>query len=470
MRDELPEKIVRIIHRNVEPPGRGRKALIYLSPIDTVAPLSVLAARRLLFAQSLEKLLRASGYGVQCRSLFADEDASVHALTVSIWLRYLELCGEAAPYLAGCYQGDYIFDFAATLHRHHAERWRVSAEEVAQFLSQPDTSPERLYDQLKSWIGEEALNTLTPIGLQSLAGDIRNDLRELDISLEHWPRTSELMRNAELASFFAHLTEHGMARTEGETVSLHAPGLPDAVLQNESRPTPLAALLVDFGSAANRAGEQDLLIYVCGSDDSSSSQPVLQCAQRLWNKAVTIKSVAPVHVGDGEELLSTSPLEEDFVSFREARQTVGLRNLRERCAAAPGNEMLTVDLAQAASDEVQNLSGILQPATSEPINTESLSSALQALSAQRCEDAEAMLQAISEFPAVQRQVLQTLEPAQLAQYHRKLCEKFLSYYNKHQLMVRDATRLRETIESQNQAESTVFGAMSAALRRLAECF
>ena len=59
---------------------------------------------------SQEEALKAS------RDYFKGDD-----LAASVWLRYLELCGEAFDFPANGYQGDYVWDIAASLHRQRGE-------------------------------------------------------------------------------------------------------------------------------------------------------------------------------------------------------------------------------------------------------------------------------------------------------------------------------------------------------------
>ena len=59
-----------------------------------------------------------------------DAGRQMDILATSVWLRYLELCGEAFEFPSNGYKGDYVWDIAATLHREHADAYRVEAAQV----------------------------------------------------------------------------------------------------------------------------------------------------------------------------------------------------------------------------------------------------------------------------------------------------------------------------------------------------
>ena len=157
----LIETAVQVIHQGftVAAPGSGGCAAIYITPIDAVSPLTVPEAQRLLWAKALAGLLTTSGFHVRCYSLFGDHAEPVKNLAVSVWLRYLELCGIEVPYFEGCYQGDYIYDFAATVHRTYGERWRIDATAIEALGERPQPL-NALFEHMRYCFGKEAAVTL----------------------------------------------------------------------------------------------------------------------------------------------------------------------------------------------------------------------------------------------------------------------------------------------------------------------
>jgi hypothetical protein len=133
----------------------------------------------------------------------------------------------------------------------------------------------------------------------------------------------------------------------------------------------------------------------------------------------------------------TSPLAEDFVSFREARQTTGLRNLQWLFAEHQSSESVEIELSKDIDDLCfQQCSRIaLDPwlqSMSHDVNQ--WATALNVQDESRRQQIESFLQVITEFRDIVNNTAQRLEPALLVNYYRNLCERFLVYYNNHELI------------------------------------
>ena len=418
--------------------GAGKRASIYISPIDAVAPLTVPEARRLLYSKALNALLTEMGYEVQCHSLFADYEQPVKSLTVSIWLRYLELCGENLAYPEDCYQGDYIFDFAATVHRTYSNLWHVAAKDVEELLSQVHSCAD-LYPQIQEWLGDEAVLTIRQIGVHGISGDIRSDLQEISVDFESWPRASALLR--------AGIATEAMNRFEA--IGLHNDnGYRDIklsekrtlMMENQAGLTPLAIQLSHFLSLLDKEGaDSDLNIVIYDIDESETVKQLLHGIQLLGYPVASFieKPMSSPQLLEMGEIVHTSPLAEDFVSFREVRQTMGLTNVQWLFAIHKSNVSVQIDLSKEHADVIiQQCRGVAEDSSHQNIigDLTQCTNALDELTPSQRKQAESILQIISEFQDVARQTRQYLEPALLVNYYRNLCESFLSYYNNHELI------------------------------------
>lgn len=465
MTDKSIDEAVRIINAGFSLPvhADGKRAVVYLLPIDAASPLSVPDARRLLFARSVATLLIQFGYDVRYHCVFAGYDEVVNNLTVSIWLRYLELCGEQVPYVKACYQGDYIFDFAAAVHRTYGDRWRVTADELAGGLPPERASAEVLFQQMRIRLGDEALSTIKEIGLRNIHRDIANDLREIGVDFDQWPGDNVLADWQAPADCFPRLAENSLLQAEGSALYLILPDTPKTLLQSETGPTPFALQLSDFLSLFKEAGGGgDLTLCIYDIECEDRLENFLKCVQSLGQSIpIKLKPICPPRLFELGELVHTSPLAEDYVSFREARQTIGLQNVLRIFTVHQSAEAVSVDLAKANNVEFMDCNDILQNTSFDNRNCvaiDKLQTALKALSEPRRQLARSFFQRIAEYPAIAEQAKQTLEPALIVNYYRKLCETSFSYYNNHQLRGSDL----------NQGEKTVFTTMATALHRLAK--
>jgi arginyl-tRNA synthetase len=448
--------------------GAGKRALIYIAPIDAVSPLTVPEARRLVFAKSLTELLTACEYEVYCHSLFADDHEALNRLTVSIWLRYLELCGEEGPYPEGCYQGDYIFDFAATVHRTHGNRWQVAAGEVAEAQSQDQTAMDSLIKSMRIWLGEAAVTTITQIGRQSIAGDITNDLREISIGFDGWSSASELVSEAIVADCLQRLDAHGAVLREGNNAYLNLAGMPNELLQTQNGPTPFATQLSDYLMVLDRDGkDSDLNIFINDNESEIPLSLLQQCAHALGyaNLSWVKKAISQPQLLEMGELVSHSPLAEDFVSLRETRQTIGWQNLQWFLLSHQSSETMSIDLSGVADLQMQKCNGMLQETASlarSELSVSAVEVALKALNPSQRQSAELFFEIVADYPTMVDQARQTLEPALLIHYYRKLCETVFSYYNNRQIKISDIQ------QDESNPIRPISIVMATALQRLAE--
>ena len=104
--------------------GDGKRIQVEFVSANPTGPLHVGHGRGAAYGAAVADLLEAIGYSVHREYYVNDAGRQMDILAASVYLRYLELCGEEIPFPANGYQGDYVWDIAATLHREHGEQWR----------------------------------------------------------------------------------------------------------------------------------------------------------------------------------------------------------------------------------------------------------------------------------------------------------------------------------------------------------
>jgi arginyl-tRNA synthetase len=117
------------------PKGKGKVMVEFVSANPT-GPLHVGHGRGAAFGDSIANILDAAGWTVQREYYINDAGRQVDVLAVSVWLRYLELCGEAVRMPARGYPGDYVKATAAKLREKSGDSLRRAAIEV--FTGLPD--------------------------------------------------------------------------------------------------------------------------------------------------------------------------------------------------------------------------------------------------------------------------------------------------------------------------------------------
>jgi arginyl-tRNA synthetase len=101
--------------------GAGRRTLVEFVSANPTGPLHVGHGRHAAFGATVANLLEADGWRVHREYYVNDAGRQMDILAASVWLRYLELCGESLPFPANGYRGDYVRPVAARLTRTHGE-------------------------------------------------------------------------------------------------------------------------------------------------------------------------------------------------------------------------------------------------------------------------------------------------------------------------------------------------------------
>src|SRR5690625_5258617 len=94
-----------------EPGSRADVLLEYVSA-NPPGPLHVGHGRGAAYGASLAAIMEAAGHRVEREYYVNDHGRQMDILALSVWLRYLELCGEPVDFPAGGYRGDYVYDIA----------------------------------------------------------------------------------------------------------------------------------------------------------------------------------------------------------------------------------------------------------------------------------------------------------------------------------------------------------------------
>ena len=97
---------------------------------NPTGPLHVGHGRGAAYGASLASILQAAGYTVQREYYVNDNGRQMDILAVSVWLRYLELCGEQLRFPQNGYHGDYIYNLAREVRKDVGDKWRHKGQDV----------------------------------------------------------------------------------------------------------------------------------------------------------------------------------------------------------------------------------------------------------------------------------------------------------------------------------------------------
>lgn len=159
---------------------------------NPTGPLHVGHGRGAAYGDTLARLLTAIGYKIHREYYINDAGRQMDILATSLWLRYLELCGETLPFPASGYRGDYIRNIAKDLKTEKGNIFHYPTTEVLAELplDAPVGDKEQYIDALskraKCLLGEEHYQQLFELGLNTILTDIREDLLEFGITYDQW--------------------------------------------------------------------------------------------------------------------------------------------------------------------------------------------------------------------------------------------------------------------------------------------
>ncbi|HYN77240.1 MAG TPA: arginine--tRNA ligase, partial [Lamprocystis sp. (in: g-proteobacteria)] len=176
--------------------GAGRRVQVEFVSANPTGPLHVGHGRGAAYGAAVADLLAAVGYEVHREYYVNDAGRQMDILATSVWLRYLELCGESIDFPSNGYKGDYVWDIAATLHREHADAYRVGGVQV--FAGAPadervgldggdkEDHIDHLIAAAKRLLGDNRYRYCFELGLNTILDDIRADLAEFGVTYQEW--------------------------------------------------------------------------------------------------------------------------------------------------------------------------------------------------------------------------------------------------------------------------------------------
>ena len=176
-------------------PARRPKVLLEFVSANPTGPMHVGHGRQAAYGAALASLLEAAGNEVFREYYINDAGRQMEILAVSVWVRYLEACGETLPFPQNGYRGDYVLPVAAKLHAQAGETLRRPAAQVLAGL--PPDAPagdkeyhiDALISRAHELLGTQAWRQVLELGLAEMLAEIRDDLEGFGVRFDRW--TSE---------------------------------------------------------------------------------------------------------------------------------------------------------------------------------------------------------------------------------------------------------------------------------------
>ena len=119
--------------------GNGEKVLLEFVSANPTGPMHVGHGRGAAYGSALANLLKATGYEVHREYYINDAGRQADVLAVSVFLRYLEACGQTVKIPSRAYPGDYVKDCGAALKAQAGEQYlRLYSDVMANLPDDPE--------------------------------------------------------------------------------------------------------------------------------------------------------------------------------------------------------------------------------------------------------------------------------------------------------------------------------------------
>lgn len=437
--------------------GAGKRVQVEFVSANPTGPLHVGHGRGAAYGSAVADLLSAAGFQVEREYYVNDAGRQMDILATSIWLRYLEACGEVLPFPSNGYRGAYVRDISANLHKKSGEAYRRSADAVMADL--PADEPQggdkekhidALIDRAKALLGD-AYKEVFQAGLDEILDDIKDDLAEFGVSYQQWFSERSLMEDHSVEQALQRLDAAGYLYQQEGATWFASSRLGDekdrVVVRDNGQTTYFASDIAYHMNKLDRGFDQ--IVNIWGADHHGYIPRVKAAMQALGADESKLKVllVQFAILYRGEEKVQMSTRSGEFVTLRQLRNEVGRDACRFFYVMRKSEQHMDFDLQLATSRTNENPVYYVQYAHArvcsvlrqldEKGRQRNPQLGMDNLNLLTEEQESALLTTLSKYPEVVERAAVNFEPHQLIQYLRELANQFHSYYNAHQFLVDD---------------------------------
>ncbi len=437
--------------------GAGQRIHIEFVSANPTGPLHVGHGRGAAYGASVANLLSAIGCRVHREYYVNDAGRQMDILTVSVWMRYLELCGEGVPFPENGYRGEYIRTIAQSLHAKVSDEFRRPAELVMEGL--PPDAPkgdkelyiDALIQRAKTLLGDDAYEEVFQSALASILDDIREDLEEFGVHYDEWFSERRLVQSGAVEQALQTLESAGyLYQQEGATwfASSRFGDEKDRVVIRENGQMTYFASDIAYHQNKFERGF-DYLIDVWGADHHGYVPRLKAAVQALGHdpEALEVRLVQFAILYRGKEKVPMSTRAGEFVTLRQLREEVGKDAARFFYCMRKAEQHMDFDLELAVSQSNENPVYYVQYAHARVCSVfkqltekgwrHDVARGLASLERLTEPHEQTLLTTLARYPETVERAARQRGPHQITQYLRELAAQFHTYYNAHTFLVED---------------------------------
>jgi len=439
--------------------GAGKKVQVEFVSANPTGPLHVGHGRGAAYGSAVADLLQATGFDVHREYYVNDAGRQMDILATSVWLRYLEECGEVVHFPSNAYRGEYVREIAWNIHKNANNEYRRPVELV--FEDIPPDEPaggdkeehiDALIARAKTLLGAPLYQDFFQIGLNNILEDIKIDLSEFGVDYQEWFSERQLMDDGSVEKALERLRAAGHLYEKDGATWFACADLGDekdrVVVRENGQSTYFASDIAYHMNKLDRGFDQ--IINIWGADHHGYIPRVRAAIQALGADESKLKVllVQFASLYRGEEKVQMSTRSGEFVTLRQLRNEVGKDAARFFYVMRRSEQHMDFDLKLATSKSNENPVFYVQYAYARVCSVlrqldeknweRNLPLGMENLALLTEEHETNLLGTLARYPEVLERAALQYEPHQLIQYLRELANEFHTYYNAHQFLVEDA--------------------------------
>ena len=435
--------------------GQGKKVLLEYVSANPTGPLHVGHGRGAAYGATISNLLRAVGFKVDNEYYVNDAGRQMDILAVSIYLRYLSLCGENLRFPDNGYQGQYIKDIAQVIYDTSGEEFYKKLDLIFANVSKDgseggdkESHIDGLIENSKSILGD-SFRAIFQVGIESILGGIKSDLSEFGVVFEKWFSEQSLIDTGLSESCISKLKESQKVYEKDGALWFKTTNYGDekdrVVVRDNGNHTYFASDIAYHFDKFERG--YDKIINVWGADHHGYISRVKASIDALGHSPdkleILLVQFANLYRGGSKVQMSTRS--GSFVTLEDLRKEVGNDAARFFYILRKSEQHMDFDLDLAKSKTNENpvyyiqyaharICSVFRQANEKEMEVDHSQANLSLLT----EGIEKnIIKELSRYKSVLESSAMQYEPHQLAYYLRDLSTHFHSYYNACKFIVED---------------------------------
>jgi len=431
--------------------GAGQRAIVEFVSANPTGPLHVGHGRHAAYGATVANLLEADGWSVHREYYVNDAGRQMDILATSIWLRYLENCGETIRFPVYGYRGDYIRPIAARLHAVRGTSLRRPAADVSRGLppdegegGDKDRYVDAVIARAKELLGGD-FRIVFDAGLADILADIRDDLEEFGVRFDRWYSEQDLGDGGDggpIDRALQRLRGRGHVFEQEGALWFRATAFGDekdrVVVRANGQKTYFASDIAYHLDKRERGF--DMLVTILGADHHGYVARVRAGLEAMGEppESLQVPMVQFVTLFKGGEKVPMGKREAQFVTLRDLRNEVGNDAARLIYVMRSNDQALDFDLKLAKKQSNDNpvyyiqyaharIASVLKQSAERGLPFDR-DAGVRSLALLTGTAEQALMREISRWPEVVQQGAELRAPHLVVHYLRELAQAFHACY------------------------------------------